>query len=65
MLKVESYFLAIIVDMIGIHRSRLVVLATYRSPTLSRNAVGGPVQPKGGLNRRFEPPTTCFKNARL
>ncbi len=51
--------------MISIHRSKLVLLATYRSPTLSRNAVGGPAQPKGGLNRRFEPQNPRFKNASL
>ncbi len=48
--------------MVGIHQSELVVLATYRSSTLSRKAVGGPVQPKSGLNRRFEPPNPCFKS---
>ncbi len=41
------------------------MLATNRSPTLNRNAVDGPAQPKNGLIRRFEPLNPRFKSARL
>ncbi len=45
--KIEHY-----IFMTSVQQPKLVTLAACRSPTLSRDAVGGPVQPKTAFQKR-------------